>query len=883
MFLCVIHRINLAVLIILLSLVALAFHNEASYGQIPEFEWAERAGGVDSDFGFAITTDGAGDLIVAGRFQNTADFAGTTVTAVGAFPGGTLDHFIAKYDTDGNLIWIKHTGGDVIPNVTGGANWAFGVATDGSDNVIATGGYPNSITFETTTLPNGGPDTERFIVKYSPSGSLLWAKAITGTHQTGERGGSVTTDNMDNVLVTGSFAHHNFGGNVTFDGTTFNTFGGRDIFIVKYDPNGTFLWARQAGGTATVSADQDNGLGIATDSFGNSIITGRYKSTATFGSTTLANAGRSDIFVAKYDPNGNLLWVTRAGGSGPDTGRDVAIDVSDNIIITGSFEGTADFQGTTLTSAGRSDIFIAKYNSSGSLIWVTQAGGTGSDIGGGIDVNSSGHSFATGLFEDTATFGSTSLMSAGGSDIFVAEYDANGNALWARRAGSGNTDQDFGRGIALDDVGNSFITGNYTGIADFGSNTITSSGSVEIFIAKLGLLNQPPVADAGDDQTVECADPAGTPITLDGTGSSDPDDDSLIFTWTGPFPEGGGTINGSTPMVTLPLGMHIITLTVDDGNGGTDTDEVIITVEDTTPPEITAALVPIIGGGDDDDDDGFAAKGASTNDDDDDDGGGFIVECIASDTCDPDPTITSIIVTPTLHNPTERFRTRNRKKLIFDLDRNRIIVQGPDPPAFWAQVQADEGVAVVSGQVLALSTGDGDDDDDDGGGGRIIYRFDNAGDLTSVEGGIAVLRCRAMDDSGNIATAEATPPAPGDDDDDDDGDDDDSMIPRERNEDAETIRGAAVNALPENYSLYSNYPNPFNPQTTIRFGVPEASKVRLVVYDVLGREVRVLIEGQMPAGAHQAVFEAVDLPSGIYLVRLETPAGSFVKTMHLLK
>ena len=96
--------------------------------------------------------------------------------------------------------------------------------------------------------------------------------------------------------------------------------------------------------------------------------------------------------------------------------------------------------------------------------------------------------------------------------------------------------------------------------------------------------NHPPVANAGPDQTVECASPTGTPVTLDGTASTDQDGDPLTYTWTGPF----GTAMGATPTVSLPLGAHVITLTVDDGQGGTDTDTVVITVQDTTPPVINA-------------------------------------------------------------------------------------------------------------------------------------------------------------------------------------------------------------------------------------------------------------------------------------------------------
>ncbi len=89
--------------------------------------------------------------------------------------------------------------------------------------------------------------------------------------------------------------------------------------------------------------------------------------------------------------------------------------------------------------------------------------------------------------------------------------------------------------------------------------------------------------------------------------------------------------------------------------------------------------------------------------------------------------------------------------------------------------------------------------------------------------------------------------------------------------------------VPETFVLEGNHPNPFNPQTTIRFSVPEASVVMLAVYDVLGREVRVLVDGVREAGVHEVVFEAGDLPSGTYLYRLETPQGSFVKTMLLVK
>ena len=451
-------------------------------------------------------------------------------------------------------------------------------------------------------------------------------------------------------------------------------------------------------------------------------------------------------------------------------------------------------------------------------------------------------------------------------------YDRNG-AAWAETAILVSTNptpsDEFGYAVSIDEevVLVSALTADQ------------EKGAAYVFQAPPP--NQPPVANAGPDQTIECANPGGTLVLLDGIASSDPDGDALIFTWTGSFPEGGGSVNGATPTVTLPLGIHTITLTVDDGNGGTDTDEVVITVQDTTPPEVTAELVPVPGGGgsDDDDDDSYAAKGAGTDDDDGDGGSDddFTVECTGTDNCDANPTITSIIVTPTIQNPTLRFSMRNRKKLIFDLDRDRITIQGPNPQAFWAQVQADGGVAVAKGQALILVGGEDDDDDDGDSGGRIIYRFNSIGDLTTVEGSTAVLRCTATDTSGNTASAEATPPAPSGSGDDDD---DDSFIARQGNDAAKTLDVVAQEAVPESYSLDANYPNPFNPTTQIRFGLPEAARVRLVIYDLLGRQVHVLVDGVREAGRHEVVFTADHLPSGVYFYQLWT--DSFTQTRHMV-
>ena len=209
----------------------------------------------------------------------------------------------------------------------------------------------------------------------------------------------------------------------------------------------SIVWAKRAGGTGS-----DSGLGIAVDGSGNSYVTGDFRDSATFGpgetneTTLISGAGPFDfdIFVAKYDASGELVWAKRAGGTGDfdiDQGRGIAVDGSGNSYVTGLFEGSATFgpgesNETTLTSVGPSpspsggdsfDIFVAKYDASGALVWAKRAGGTGFDEGLGIAVDGSGNSYVTGGFVGSATFGpgetnETTLTSAGGLDIYWGIY-----------------------------------------------------------------------------------------------------------------------------------------------------------------------------------------------------------------------------------------------------------------------------------------------------------------------------------------------------------------------------------------------------------------------------------------------------------------------------
>ena len=438
----------------------LALCSVALFAQNEDWIWANQAGGTDLDWGESIAVDDNGNSYVTGRFYGSATFGTTTLTG-----SGDSDIFVAKLDINGNWLWAKQAG------VTSDS---YGIAVDANGNSYVTGCFYYSAIFGTTTLTSSG-GFDIFVAKLDSSGNWLWAKKAGGIDFA--CGYSIAVDANGNNYVTGVF-----GESATFDATTLTSSGGDDIFVAKIGHNGNWLWAKQAGGT-----NDDYGYSIAVDANGNNYVTGRFSGCATFGATTLTSSGGDDIFVAKLDINGNWLWAKQAGGTDYDIVYSIAVDDNGNSYVTGYFWSSATFGATTLTSSGQYDIFVAKMDSNGNWLWAKQAGGTSSDRGYSIAVDDNGNSYVTGYFEESATFGATTLTSSGYEDIFVAKLNINGNWLWAKQAGG--TSGDFGLSIAVDANGNSYVTGNFAESATFGTTTLTSSGYGDIFVAKLGEVN----------------------------------------------------------------------------------------------------------------------------------------------------------------------------------------------------------------------------------------------------------------------------------------------------------------------------------------------------------------------------------------------------------
>ncbi|HKR05073.1 MAG TPA: SBBP repeat-containing protein [Bacteroidia bacterium] len=251
--------------------------------------------------------------------------------------------------------------------------------------------------------------------------------------------------------------------------------GKEDVFVAKYDASGNVVWAKRFGANG-----YDYGNAVAVDTNGNLYVTGTFRSLHVhFDNIILTNAYSStdDIFIAKFDTLGNVIWAKSAGAPayGYDLSYGITADANGNSYITGYFSGIEiHFDSITLVATGLFDFFIAKYDSSGNVQWAKTVVNSGFIIGNSIAVDANGNVYATGDFDGSVTFGSTPLGSTGYNDVFVVKYDSSGNVLWAKQGGGGHDDN--GQSITVDANGNSYITGHF-GIngSNFGGVILTGT------------------------------------------------------------------------------------------------------------------------------------------------------------------------------------------------------------------------------------------------------------------------------------------------------------------------------------------------------------------------------------------------------------------------
>lgn len=427
-----------------------------------------------------------------------------------------------------NCNWASQAGGT-------GDEGAYRMAMDRQGNTYIFGGTSSdSCCFLTDTI-RAGNNNVLFIAKYNTMGTEQWVKEISGGNiypGTSISMGGMKYDTVsDCLLVSGTFYYRVFFGDTLLTGEELT------VFILKMSTDGEILWVRTAGGIGA-----DHAYDLAVDELGNVYISGFNQHSATFGNITIPPGG----FLAKYDASGNLVWAENKFGFHPITyceappvnlsyynqtlfvngnayndtilidtiiainhfssqssylssfnsqggiqwfrlvgestggcGTQFAIDVSGNIILAGVFHQIGIFENDTLRNNNAFyDCFLAKYTNNGSLIWVKQLASTDNSWGRGLALDDGGNPYLSGDFSGSATFGNTTLVSGSTSDFFVTRFSLDGNCQGVRQYNQGVLPA-----LLLDQAGNLSMAGSFENTLVIGSNTFNSRGGSDIFIA----------------------------------------------------------------------------------------------------------------------------------------------------------------------------------------------------------------------------------------------------------------------------------------------------------------------------------------------------------------------------------------------------------------
>jgi hypothetical protein len=406
-----------------------------------------------ADTGNSVTTDGAGNIYVTGK-------TGGDLT-VPSFGGN--DFFLAKFNSLGTLEFTTQAGTLAIDE-------AFAVAVDGTGNSYVAGSTAGDLDGLGVGDPFVGA-TDFFLAKFGPTGNLLFTRQL-GTLVADEARG-VAVDGLGNIYVTGTTGQDLDGpGDGQF-------FGGTDVFLAKFDPDGVLLFTRQIGTLA-----DDRAFAMAIDGVGDVYVTG-----STAGALAGQSAGGTDIFLAKFRGlSGDLLFTRQLGTLVNDEGRGVAVDGRGDVYVTGSTGGDLDALLIGDPAFGGADIFLAKFDPSGSLLFTRQLGTLADDLAFAVAVDGAGNVYVTGSTAGDLDGPDVGDPAVGATDFFLAKFDASGSLLFTRQRGTSAEDAAFGVAVASLAVGgNVFVTGETLG--DLDGNL--SSGDFDLFLAKFDPFGNP--------------------------------------------------------------------------------------------------------------------------------------------------------------------------------------------------------------------------------------------------------------------------------------------------------------------------------------------------------------------------------------------------------
>lgn len=424
------------------------------------WQWATRAtNSTDTnDFsrGSFVQTDGAGNVFSSGIFRGSMTLGGTALHSLGSY-----DSFLAKYTPTGAVAWVRHLRSSSNETIV------YNLAIDNSGNSYVGGYYlSGTMVIGSTTLTGGGG----FLVKYDPQGTILWARGA------GHGFSGLACNAAGEIIAMGGFSGTQVFGSTTLtspslDGST---------FLVKYDAQGTPLWARQWEG----GSDDEGFVGL--DAVGDIYLAADYDGTATFGPITLAGTpDGNNAFVAKYSAAGVPQWAVQQpvpGAPGREHAWDLATDAAGNTYLTGSSEPTG---------SSTEQWFVTKYTPQGVVGWSHFSNTVPAYTNGllSIATDVTGNVYVSGAVAGTLTLGGLSLASSGSNDINAAllSFTPQGAPRWALSIGT-PTATEGALGVVLDATNNLYITGTLQGSTSLGTLSLPQNGTTEEqFTAKVSV------------------------------------------------------------------------------------------------------------------------------------------------------------------------------------------------------------------------------------------------------------------------------------------------------------------------------------------------------------------------------------------------------------
>ena len=484
-------------------------------------DWVKSFGGTESDKGISIGTDSSGNVYISGYYNTSADFDQITLTNNNA-SGTNKENFVAKLDSNGNVLWAIPGG-----NQSGGCcdDRALGMHVTPGGDVFITGTFWSSYYLGVRGAPGtiDVPGSQRnahdnsLLAKIDTDGNPQWVIGFGGDNTSGgcswpiydadDHSYDVKVDSDGFIYVTGFFS----GYDADFDGFTItNPEWGNDCqpmgYIGKLDSNGTWLWVDKFDGIKDQRGSRDNRLAI--DQFSNIYVVGGFQDrgpnqVANFGPFSLNSNGEWDAFIFKMDKEGNWLWAEGIGSNKTDRANSIAIDICDDIYITGEYRNPMVFSGAnasngsdTLSHKQKRDVFIAKMNNQGEWKWAKRARSSSTDKPYQMSVDRNKQVFLCGTSGDSLKFNDNLTVTSqipGDTTMsaWVAQLDGSTNTgdwVWAKLAGSNTDDDDRTNDICPDGFGNVYAVGFFEDLADFDGNILdASSRKKDIFVWKMSM------------------------------------------------------------------------------------------------------------------------------------------------------------------------------------------------------------------------------------------------------------------------------------------------------------------------------------------------------------------------------------------------------------